>query len=141
MEKRENRNGTPIWDVTILSTQREIGALDCVKYLVEKGANVDAKNERGYTALIFSAQHGRLDCLQHLVEEGAHINRKDKEGYTALMLAILERRRDCVKYLIAHGAILESEDKEKEQHLHQTAYKRHLSMCKSNLADWGFGRK
>ena len=46
------------------------GNLEVVKLFIEKGADVDAKNEKGETALMFATM-GRAEVVHYLKEHGA----------------------------------------------------------------------
>ena len=62
-------------------------AFDAVGYLLERGADVNAVNARGRTAL-HGAAHIRSDAnVQLLVDHGASINVADEKGITPLMIA------------------------------------------------------
>ncbi|MEE8348559.1 MAG: ankyrin repeat domain-containing protein, partial [Acidobacteriota bacterium] len=62
-------------------------ALESVKLAVELGADVNATNDRGQTALQGAARVGLNPLIQFLVDEGAEIDVKDNFGQTALSLA------------------------------------------------------
>ena len=51
-----------------------------VKYLVENGADVNAKDKYGQTALINAVKIGNLEILKYLVENGAYVNEKDEDN-------------------------------------------------------------
>jgi ankyrin repeat protein len=70
-----------------------------VKYLIEKGADVNAKNKSGWTALHFASSEGQLKIVQCLMEEGANINAEDKSKMTALNLARKNVQLEVVQYL------------------------------------------
>ncbi len=56
------------------------------KQLVSQGANVNAKDEKGRTMLIFFAAMGLSDSnIELLIDLGADVNTRDSEGITALM--------------------------------------------------------
>jgi len=52
------------------------------------GANVDATNEQGRTALHCAAARGHLDALLLLWDHGADVNLRDEDGKTALQLGV-----------------------------------------------------
>ena len=60
------------------------GKLDCVKALIEAGADLNAKENDGSTALHWAADNGKLDCVKALIEAGADLNAKENDGWTAL---------------------------------------------------------
>jgi ankyrin repeat protein len=59
---------------------------DAVKLLLEAGADPNAVNPRGDTALHIAAHDGRLDVLRELVAGGADVTARNKAGQTALEL-------------------------------------------------------
>ena len=46
------------------------GHLDCLAWLLEKGACTDQKDSNGATAVHFAAASGHLDCLKLLIQRG-----------------------------------------------------------------------
>jgi len=62
-------------------------ALAAVKYLVELGADVNAKNSFGETAVHGAAHDGADGLIQFLAEHGANLDAKDMYGQTALSIA------------------------------------------------------
>jgi len=58
---------------------------DVVAILAEGGADVDAQNEAGETALMLSCD--RADSVKALLAADANVNLRDNEGNTAMMLA------------------------------------------------------
>lgn len=79
------------------------GRLDRVKYLIEYGVNVNARDDNGYTPLHAAAYGGYLDVIKYLIEKGADVN-ADNNGYTPLHTAANTDHLDVVKYLIDRGA-------------------------------------
>ena len=82
----------------------EEGKLDVVKFLIEKGANVNAKCKNDYTPLCIAAEKGKLDVVKFLIEKGANVDKKNKNGWTPLHVAAKEGILDVVKYLTENGA-------------------------------------
>ena len=62
-------------------------ALEAVKLAVELGADVNAANGNGQTALQGAARVGLNSLIQFLVDEGAELDAKDNFGQTALSIA------------------------------------------------------
>ena len=76
-----------------------------VRLLVEKGADVNAINYEGETALMIAVDAGdNPEVVKLLLEKGADVNARTKEGETALMIASKRLRLDAIKLLKAHGA-------------------------------------
>jgi ankyrin repeat protein len=55
--------------------------------LIKKGASIEAKDNDGWTVLIYAAAHGRLSTCAFLLGKGANLEAKDNDGKTALMEA------------------------------------------------------
>jgi ankyrin repeat protein len=62
-------------------------ALEAVKFLVENGADVNARNEAGFTALHGTAFVGADAAAEYLVSKGANLNAQDFIGRTAFRIA------------------------------------------------------
>jgi ankyrin repeat protein len=75
--------------------------------LVKAGANVNAQDKDGRTALFKSAQNNYVAKLRVLVKApGIQLDRRDRQGSTALMIARKAHHEDCVQVLLAAGATL-----------------------------------
>ena len=87
------------------------GHLECLKILLNYGANINAKNSSDWAALDDAAWTGHLDCLQELINRGAFIeSRNIYDGRTPLHLAAQHGHLDCVKELVQHGANIEAQE-------------------------------
>ena len=81
-----------------------------VKELVEKGADVNAKNIWEITALMWASINGHKEVAEFLVERGADVNIKGKDERTALMLASSNGHKEVVELLVAKGADVNQKD-------------------------------
>ena len=72
--------------------------------LLEAGANVNAKQPNGKTALIDAVSSGNVKSASFLLKKGADINSKDCFGNTAFRIAITYQHKDCIELLINEGA-------------------------------------
>lgn len=75
------------------------GQAVAVRALLEKGADVNAKDSDGATALILAAYYGYADVVKVLIEKGADLNVKDRAGQTALDKAEAKHKSDIVNML------------------------------------------
>lgn len=87
-----------------LSVASAYGHLWRVKALVDAGADINARDPEGYTALTWAAQHGHTDIADYLMGRYAQVNAVDRGGYTPLMWAAQEGHANVVETLLRHGA-------------------------------------
>jgi len=60
---------------------------NAVEALLKGGADIEAVDDRGRTALCIAAKYGALDCINVLNEYGANHFHRDDQGLTALEIA------------------------------------------------------
>ncbi|MBC8276917.1 MAG: ankyrin repeat domain-containing protein [FCB group bacterium] len=80
------------------------GHPEMVKYLIDKGADVNIANDFGFTPILGAASGGKVECMQYLVEAGADINMKLPQGESLIHLAAQSGNLDMVKMLVDNGA-------------------------------------
>ncbi|HYL76718.1 MAG TPA: ankyrin repeat domain-containing protein [Bryobacteraceae bacterium] len=97
-------------DVTPLMYAAAAGSVEAMKLLIDKGADVNARNMFESTALIWSATD--IKKIKLLLDHGADVNAVSKQGRTTLLLAALsDHSADIVRLLIAKGANTKVTDK------------------------------
>ena len=95
---------------------------DTVRFLLELGVDPNAKNEDGWSALLFASDIGYASIVKILLNKGANINAKCDcrgflgGGWTALMIAIYREHTEIVEALLSKGA-----DVHTSNHYGQTA--------------------
>ena len=82
------------------------GSLDDLERLAAGGADMDARDGHGQTALMLAAVDGRADVVDWLVARGAMLDHTAKYGLSALMLAVINGHVDIVRTLVRAGADL-----------------------------------
>jgi len=105
------------------------GQPEVVKLLLEKGADVNAKDEAGHTAVIDAAQAGHPDIVALLLGKGADANAKAKEGRTALMEAASGGQVDAMQALLTGGADVRAKNDEGRTALMLAAYFGQTKAC------------
>ncbi|KAL3989932.1 Ankyrin repeats (3 copies) family protein [Acanthocheilonema viteae] len=78
--------------------------VEVLKYLLEKGANVEARDTGWLVPLHNACAYGHLVVAELLVKHGANLNAIDKWGYTPLHEAALKGKFDVCKLLLLSGA-------------------------------------
>ncbi|WP_265039211.1 ankyrin repeat domain-containing protein [Wolbachia endosymbiont (group A) of Yponomeuta plumbellus] len=83
-----------------------------VELLVEKGANVNAKDIEGYTALHLAVTEKRLEIVRELIKSGGNVNAEEYGNKcTPLHLACMIGEKEIVKELVKAGGEIEQADK------------------------------
>lgn len=97
----------------LLTAASRDGSYEAVKMLVEKGADINAKDSLegfvwsgggGATPLIEAAKTRDIRTVRYLLDHGADVNAKDHVGGTALSQAALRGSTDIARLLIERGA-------------------------------------
>src|SRR6266480_3929094 len=100
---RDARGVTPLMHAAV------VGSVEAMSLLVDAGADVNARNDVGSTALIWSATD--LARVTLLVEHGANVNAATDRGRTPLLVAAMaDPSADLVRFLISKGANVHTVD-------------------------------
>jgi ankyrin repeat protein len=78
------------------------GDLAAVRSSLAHGANINSRDAKGATALMYAALYGDIDFVNMLLDKGADANLSNDLGINALMWAAGDLAK--VRALIAHGA-------------------------------------
>ena len=104
INERDSDGNTPLMKASVFSDPT-IASL-----LIENGADVNAANKEGKTALMIAARSSP-HIIRLLLDNGADVNAKTRSGFTPLMFAAGEKRPDIVELLINSGADPKIENK------------------------------
>ncbi|HIE53972.1 MAG TPA: ankyrin repeat domain-containing protein, partial [Chromatiaceae bacterium] len=85
-----------------------IDDVETMEKLLDQGADVNAANKYGKTALMMAAENGNLAAVSLLLARGADVNRKTVADCTALTLAAENGEPEVTALLIERGADLEA---------------------------------
>jgi ankyrin repeat protein len=98
--------------ITPLMVAAEAGSLDAMKMLIDRRADVNARNTYGSTALMWSVTDPKKARL--LLDHGADVNVAARSGRTALIIASFANpSAEVVKMLLAKGANVSVMDQRK----------------------------
>ena len=86
------------------------GDLEDVKRHLEKGADVNAKDDNGWTPLHEAAWNGHKEVVELLIVKGANVNAMDNDSKTPLGQARTFGHTDIAELLIAKGADANAKD-------------------------------
>ena len=90
--------------IDISLTEYKYHTLEDIQELIKSGADINAKNDIGWTALIYASIEGNTDRAKLLIINNADINSKSRNGNTALIWASYWGRIDIAKILIDNHA-------------------------------------
>jgi len=93
-----------------LNWDRTFNDIGTVKALLDKGVDVDARDERGATALLYALAHASLPVIKELLRRGADVNAADRFGDTPLLIAVGRQLQPIVKELLRRGADVNAAD-------------------------------
>jgi ankyrin repeat protein len=85
-------------------TAASAGYINVVNALIETGADVNARDSSGYTALHIALQKNNIELIHALLQAGADVNAYDRYGDRALHLAIQKDNIEAVHALLQAGA-------------------------------------
>ena len=112
-----------------------IGDAAEVKSLIEKGADVNSKDELLNTALICAIQNNKSECVITLIDSGADVNEENISGYPPVVLATCKGNVEMVKALLGKGADINARDPYDWTALMNAVYLNDLQMVKFLLSN------
>lgn len=114
-----------------------IGTTEIVALLIDRGANVNVKDEHGNTPLFFAAGKcgtGSLPMVRAMIARGADVNARCIGGMTPLQQACMSGRPEVVGFLLASGAdVSVTEKSEGDTALHIAADRAGSEHTRANL--------
>ena len=82
MSNNQDKLNEQLFNVIADEKVSDEARLKKIKYLVYLGADVNAKDEDGRTALMLALNNGQLDAVKYLIKQGANLEAKYKDGKT-----------------------------------------------------------
>jgi len=105
----DNGNG---WKIP-LHMSAENGHDRCVRAMLDSGADVDAVNSTGLTALHLAARNGHIGVMKMLLRQDANIDATDESGWTALHHAANNDCEAIVRLSTNRGADLNAKARDR----------------------------
>lgn len=102
--------------------------------MLREGANVNARNRLGETALVIVLKQDRIDLAQVLLAAGADVNVAAVNGITPLMAATYGGHTDMVRILLDKGAVIGATDQLRKNAMTYAAGEGHTAVVKLLLA-------
>jgi len=90
---------TPFGSQSPLYISAFYGQIEILRYLIQRGADLDKREKAGYTPAHAAASKGKLDCLIELAGAGADLNAVAQTNQTCLVLANKGGHNHIVRYL------------------------------------------
>ncbi len=92
---------TPEWE-----TAAKSGDAEALAEQLASGADADARDRHGQTALMLASHAGHLEAVRVLISGGAALDHRAKFGLTATMLAVVGGHKQVAIALARAGADL-----------------------------------
>jgi predicted Ser/Thr protein kinase len=80
------------------------GDLQITTSLLDRGADVNARDGQGWTALLGAVDRGDQTIVEMLLDRGADVNAQDDQGWTALSGAADRGHHEIARLLLERGA-------------------------------------
>ncbi len=90
---------------TVLMEAAVEGNEEVVKFLLNRGADVNAKDKDGWTSLMGATVEGHLETAQLLLTAGADVNAQNDSGDTALNMAFGMGQFEIADVLLENGGL------------------------------------
>ena len=101
LDAQDPKGRTAIFAAGEYNAREKVGArVECVRLLVQAGADVNARDNNGNTPL---HETFLTDVIEELLKHGADVNARNKDGETPLFTTVSD---DAIRLFIAHGADL-----------------------------------
>jgi ankyrin repeat protein len=96
---------------------------------IKSGADMNAGDDCGLTALMLAASKGNAQICKLLVKKGADVDVRDNTNRTALMVAAQRKHADICRLLVENGAEVLARDWHERTVLHYAAAGRLSGIC------------
>ena len=95
------------WTALIEASYHTCELIEIVNLLLDNGAEVDMRTDKGYSALFYAAGRGYVQTVQLLLNRGADINIETHSGETPLSKASEHGHTEILQLLLHRGASID----------------------------------
>lgn len=88
-----------VYTSTLIHMASACENIEILKYLLNKGVDINLKNHFGYTPLIVAAEYEEFETVKFLVENGADVNIKSNTNESAIQCASRHNKDEIKNYL------------------------------------------
>jgi ankyrin repeat protein len=112
----------------------ERGEIVTVRRLLADGARINARDQRGRSALLAATHRNQVETARVLIQEGADVNAKDFIQDTPFLYAAAEGRTEILKMTLAAGADVKDTNRYRGTALIPAAHHGHVEVVTLLLA-------
>lgn len=116
LEKRDREGKTLLMRRTTSG-----GSRTTLEWLLDKGAKVNARDDRGFSALDYAINNGNADAISLMLDKGADVKARDENGRTPLHSAVARGNAAVVKAIMDKGADVNAATEAGDTPLHVAA--------------------
>eukprot|EP00756_Hemistasia_phaeocysticola_P051878 Hpha_TRINITY_DN27050_c0_g1::TRINITY_DN27050_c0_g1_i1::g.33351::m.33351 len=106
VDSRHPEEDVPFCEGTALHIAANEGHVNVAEILLERGADIEAKNTSEATPLYVATLQGHTEVARLLLSKGAAV---DSEAMIPLKAAIYEMHDDLIELLLDHGAVVDAD--------------------------------
>ncbi len=108
--------------------------VEMIRFLLDKGANVEYKSADGYTPLMLAGMRGSMEAAQFLLSVGANVKTKSNGGMSALSFSVAAGKVNTVNLLLDKGSDPNNAPPNGSSELHMAAGLGHVEIAKMLMA-------
>ena len=136
LDKEADVNYTRVWDGgTPLHIAAEIGRVELMRALWERGASFEVRDRWGESPLHRATLRGEVEAVRFLLDEGANPNALDNRGSSPLTAAAEYGDVEIARLLLQRGAEMDARNLSGESPLHCAAKEGDLKMVRFLLIE------